>query len=88
MQCSGQIALDFFNTVDDIDEENQTREDSNGTDITVPQGRFALTEEHLHELQTLVNPLQESENHGIELYERTLTFVHYIVSQNPHLYNS
>ena len=62
-------------------------EDSNGTAVTVPQGRFALTEEHLLELQTQVNPLQKSENNGIELYQQTLTCVHYIVSQNPHVYN-
>ena len=57
MQHSGQIALDFFDTVDDgysIDEENVTLEDAETTGVTVPRGNFALTEEHLEELQTQV----------------------------------
>lgn len=91
LQHSGQVALDFFNTVDDgygIDEENMTVEDLSETGVTIRQGRFALTEEHLHELQTQVDPLQESENHGIELYEQTLTFIQYVVSHNTQTYNS
>ena len=89
MQHSGQIALDFFETVDDgygIDEENVTLDDSDGT-VAVPHGRFALTEEHVQQLQTQVNPIQESENHGIELYEQTLSFIHLIVSQNLQAYS-
>lgn len=71
-----------------IDEENVTLEDSDSTGVTVPRGHFALTEEHLQELQTQVNPIQESDNHGIELYEQTLSFIHFIVSQNPLTYMS
>ena len=86
---SGQIALDFLGMVDDgygIDEETSTIGDSDTNTVTTPQGRFALTAEHLEQLKTQVDPLQESENHGVELYERTLTFIHYIVSQNPAIY--
>ena len=89
--CNTLAKSHFFNTVDDgygIDEENMTVEDLSETGVTIQQGRFALTEEHLHELQTQVDPLQESENHRIELYEQTLTFIQYVVSHNTQAYNS
>ena len=90
LQQSGQVALDFFGTIDDgygFDEETIAVDDSDSNALTIPEGRFALTAEHLHQLKIQIDPLQESDNHGIELYERTLTFIHYIMSQNPATYN-
>ena len=63
----GQTA---FETVDDgysIDEETSTIGDSDTNTVTTPQGRFALTAEHLEQLKIQVDPLQESENHGVDL---------------------
>ena len=54
--------------------------------VTVPEGRFSLTSDHLYQLQQEVDPLEENENHGIELYDRTLAFIQYVVLQNPLTY--
>ena len=54
--------------------------------VIVPEGRFALTSDHLYQLQQEVDPLEENENHGIELYDRTLAFIQYVVLQNPLTY--
>ena len=88
LQLSGLTALDFFETVDfyyGIEEEGLAV-DEGSDEVLVPECRFGLTDEHLEQLQQEVNPLAESQNYGIELYERTLYFVHSVVSQNPGLY--
>lgn len=89
LRQSGQVALDFFETVDDgygIDEELLVHNEI--SEVVVPEGRFSLTSDHLHQLQQQVDPLEESENLGIELYERTLAFIQYVVSQNPLTYGT
>lgn len=89
LRQSGQVALDFFETVDDgygIDEELLVHDES--SEVIVPEGRFSLTTDHLHQLQQQVDPLEESENLGIELYERALAFIQYVVSQNPLVYGT
>ena len=88
LQLSGLTALDFFENVDDyygIEEEGLAVDEESG-EVTVPECRFGLTDEHLQQLQE-VNPLAETQNYAIELYERTLYFIHSIVSQNPQLYS-
>ena len=54
--------------------------------IQVPKCDFSLTEEHYIELQQVVNPLQSSDNYGIELYEQTVGFITLVVAQNPTVY--
>ena len=54
--------------------------------VSVPEGRFTLTSDNLYQLQQEFDPLEENENHGIELYERTLAFIQYVVLQNPLAY--
>lgn len=43
--------------------------------IVISENTFGLTEEQFLELQQEVNPLDASENHGIELYEHTIQFI-------------
>ena len=45
-----------------------------------------LNDDHLQQLQQ-VDPLAESDNNGIELFERAVYFIHQLVSNNPSLYN-
>ena len=83
---SGLIAFDCFENIDDsygIDEKVLTVEESG---VSVPEGRFSLTSDNLYKLQQEFDPLEENENHGIELYERTLAFIQYVVLQNPLAY--
>lgn len=41
-------------------------------DITIPDSKVSLKREQQDALQQAINPLAESENHGIELYGQTL----------------
>ena len=74
---SGLTALDFFDHVTDeymVDEEGfEVEEDA--TEFVVPECSFALTTDNFKQLQVAVNPLSESNNYGIELYENTLHFI-------------
>ncbi len=40
--------------------------------VLVPECSFSLSEENTAHLQLTVDPLSESDNYGIELYENTL----------------
>ena len=48
-----------------------THEEDEGG-VTIPETNFALTNEHMLQLQQQVNPLGDSRNYGIELYETTV----------------
>ena len=54
--------------------------------VIIPETNFALTDEHMLQLQQQVNPLAESRNHGIALYETTVHFITQIIEQNQSLY--
>ena len=49
--------------------------------ITIPDTQVVLTTQQKSTLQRTVDPLSDSENHGIELYEQTLDFLRIIVVQ-------
>lgn len=69
LRLSGLVTLDFFETVSDdygvSDDDPPTLELAS---VTVPEGQFHLQPEGLAELQDSVDPLQESNNYGIDLY--------------------
>ena len=76
LRYSGMVAVDFFDNVQidsyGIDEEGLAIDDDDDA-IVIPENTFGLTEEQFLQLQ--VNPLDASENHGIELYEHTIQFI-------------
>ena len=78
LRNSGMVAVDFFDNVQidsyGVDEEGLAIDDDDGA-IVIPENTFGLTEEQFLELQQQVNPLDASENHGIELYEHTFQFI-------------
>ena len=77
LQHSDLTALDFFNDVDDmygVDEDGPEPDDTDGT-VSVPEVGFQLNVSDYQRLLSLVNPLAESPNHGIDLYEQTLHFI-------------
>lgn len=82
-------ALDFS---EHINETEYGVEDGDGVtnmdngEVVIPQCNFMLQEDHYEELQTSVNSLAESESHGIDLYEATLTFVYNKIRLNPDVY--
>ena len=85
---SGLTALDFLDNVDEsygIEENGFTvHEDEGG--VIIPETNFALLSEHMLQLQQEINPLAQSQNHGIELYETTVYFITQIIEQNQSLY--
>ena len=81
---SGLAAVDFFEVADElygVDDEGLLVDDSS---VDVPIMSFRPTEEHQQELQSTIDPLSESSNYGIELYEQTVAFV---LAQHPELYS-
>lgn len=77
LQQSNLPALDFFNNVDStygVDEDVLSTQVAVET-VTVPENRLNVTQENLTLLQLHVNPLTESDNFGIDLYEATVTFL-------------
>ena len=80
LHTSGLAALDFLQNVsedygDSVDDPVPSVEVES---ITIPEGRFTLRASELDQLHATVNPLQESENYGIDLYISVLTFLHSI----------
>ena len=71
---SGLSALDFFDRVMDnygIEEDGVTPYDDD-EGVEVPRCQLDLSEDQLEELKETVDPLSDSDNFGIELYERAL----------------
>ena len=58
-------------------EEDGLVESENG--ITIPDIQVVLTTQQKSTLSRTIDPLSESENHGIDLYEQTLDFLRTIV---------
>jgi len=91
LRLSGLTALDFFEQVPDsygVDlEDGLVGDNSDSERVTIPQVSFQLIDKHLELLKHNVNPLDDSVNHGIELYERTLHFIYNIVSEHQDIYN-
>ena len=67
------------------EENGLVPQDDDDEGVEVPECQFFLSDEHLSQLRETVDPLQSSENYGIELYEQTIGFVTFIVGQNPTL---
>jgi hypothetical protein len=85
MQRSGLTALDFFDPVDEeeygVQDEGMDSVDS--STVAVPEGRLQLSSEHLSQLQDNFDPLTESANHGVEVYQEVVMFVEHLVQENP-----
>lgn len=80
LHSSGLAAVDFFDDVDDhygtsLDDQIPVPEMDS---ITVPQGRLSLRPNEFEQLQAVVNPLQQSDNYGIELYLSVVEYLHSI----------
>ena len=79
LRHSGLPALDFFQTVPEdygYEEEGTAPEEDDEGGIEVPPLRFQITDDQMSELQTNINPLENSNDYGISLYLRTLEILH------------
>jgi len=77
---SGLTALDFFEQVDNLYGFEDEGLLSDGSAVTIPVSSFSLTEEHQQELERSINPMAESLNYGIDIYEQTLAHLHCTIS--------
>ena len=77
LHSSGNTALDFFSAVDNtygidfsdalsLPEENA---------VVVPQSQLVIPDATLQILKDQIDPLANSDNYGIELYEQTVAFI-------------
>lgn len=87
MQRSGLTAFDFFDPIDEnqygVDEEGMVPDVEDSERVAVPQGRLNLSAEHLSELETNFNPLAESNDYGVELYQEVVLFIENLIRENP-----
>ena len=81
LQNSGLTAMDLFEAVNNnygVDDNDAyiTNVTDNENSITVPPSRFTLSEQQIHLLQEAsIDPLAESNNYGIEIYEAIITLL-------------
>ena len=90
LQQSGLRGLDFFENVDEnygVEEMGLPSEQSSYQNVSNSSLYFHLVESDFNQLQQLVDPTQQSQNYGIDLYLLTLQFVSDCVEQNPDIYN-
>ena len=91
LQHSGLAGLDFFTAVDDSYDAEEVgltpQDDDQAAQVEVPRIEFHLVEDDFLRLKQLVNPLQESHNYGIALYEAVLEYVCECIRLSPGVYS-
>ena len=78
LQNAGSTALDFFEEVLDtygIEDTGNTSVDDDEQGIEVPPIDIRISEQQMEMLQNLVNPLDSSEEFGVDLFESTKAFM-------------
>lgn len=78
LRNSSLVAVDFFEAVDrsmgeDYAVPEESAEETEG--VIVPNTSLSITEEELDELKDTVDPLSESDQYGLDLYQLTLQFL-------------
>ena len=90
LRYAGIPSVDFFEDVNNtfgIDEEEDYPALVDDSGINIPECAFVLEDTHFSSLQQEVDPLQSSDNFGIDLYLQALYFVSQIIHDNPTIYN-
>lgn len=76
LRYSGLTALDLFDSVPEFyGVDDHVGEDVDEQGVEVPPTNLALSDEQLAELQSSVNPLDDSDEFGVDLYLRTLDLI-------------
>ena len=70
LHASRLTTMDFFDIIDDTygDEDVEASSEESSSIVTVPESRIRLRNEQLLQLSNTVDPLQESNNNGIDFY--------------------
>ena len=79
LQWSGLVALDFFETVNEnygIEEAGfATTDDISSGSVDVSRVEFELSAENYSHLNASIDPLENSSNFGIDLYQQTVQYL-------------
>ena len=78
LQRSGLVAMDFLENVGEdygTDEDGLPPSSDDHSGVEVPEVGLSVESEQYRHLQQVVDPLKESNNYGIDLYEETLLFL-------------
>ena len=83
LRNSGQIAVDFFDSTselygvdfedDSIPPDDDPEEAAGG--IVVPTIQVDISDEQIEELKATIDPLSDSDDYGVDIYQRTLDFL-------------
>lgn len=82
LRNSGLVAVDFFDSAFDVDSTNSqdyVMPDDDTEGITIPTITLNINEEELDELRATVDPLSQSDEYGLDLYQETLQFLDNII---------
>ena len=83
MHSSGLSALDFLDEVDDmygVDDVDDPEASVGVETVTVPESVLTVPDAVLQELTQRVNPLAESDNYGISLYQEAVDLLNHQLS--------
>ena len=75
LRHAGIVALDFLEDIDDqygIEHTHFTVDHDENEDVVIPPINIQVNEHQIRTLQETVNPLADSDNYGIEMYEQAL----------------
>ena len=79
LRNSGQVAVDFFDNAHDLygvdHEEDTIPHDDLEIGVVIPANRINLTDEQVEELKGSVDPLADSDDYGLDIYQQTLDFL-------------
>ena len=79
LRNSGQVAVDFFDNADDLYgadfEEDIIPHDDLEDGVMIPTNRINLTDEQVEDLKRSVDPLADSDDYGLDIYQQTLDFL-------------
>ena len=70
--------MDLFENVDSmygIDEDAPVPSNSDASTVEVPDCAYQISDIDLASLKLAIDPLQQSNEYGIDIYERTLQFL-------------
>ena len=85
LRNSGQVAVDFCDNLDELYgvdfEEDIIPHNGPGDDgVVIPVNRLNLTDEQVEELKANIDPLADSDDHGLDIFQQTLDFLNEIES--------
>lgn len=78
LQQSGLAAMDFFEQVSEdygVTEDGLATDENSSEGVPIPRSTIELSELKFQQLQNLVNPLPESTDYGISLYQEVVQYL-------------